>query len=119
MHLLEAEYFKKNNFDTSWLDLIIKNMNTSIMQNADKGTVVMSALEESLKLALSVDFLSHFWSSAEETIRNTALEAYIRCVYRMHTISDVTILAKYSTRLLELHVDKLQVKARISLQGLG
>ena len=71
------------------------------------------------KLALNVDFLSHFWSSAEETIRNTALEAYIRCVYRMHTISDVTILAKYSTRLLELRVDELQVKARISLQGLG
>ena len=71
------------------------------------------------KLALNVDFLSHFWSSAEENIRNTALEAYIRCVYRMHTISDVTILAKYSTRLLELRVDELQVKARISLQGLG
>ena len=71
------------------------------------------------KLALNVDCLSHFWSSAEETIRNTALEAYIRCVYRMHTISDVTILAKYSTRLLELRVDELQVKARISLQGLG
>ncbi len=48
-YLIEAEYFKKNIFDTSWLDVIIKNMNKSILQNADKGTVVMSDLEESLK----------------------------------------------------------------------
>jgi hypothetical protein len=108
--LLETKEFKK-------ITIIINNK--SALQNADKGTVVMSALEESLKLALNVDLLSHCWSSAEETICNTALEAYIRCVYRMHTISDVTILAKYSTRLLELRVDELQVKARISLQGLG
>ena len=90
---------------------------------AELKVLIMSDALESVcklsKLALNVDFLSHFWSSAEENIRNTALEAYIRCVYRMHTISDVTILAKYSTRLLELRVDELQVKARISLQGLG
>ena len=43
------------------------------------------------KLALNVDFLSHFWSNADEKIRNAALEIYIRRVYRMHTISAVTI----------------------------
>ena len=98
---------------------------------AELKVLIKSDTLESLcklsKLALNVEFLSHFWSnvrgredpqhglsSADEKIRNTALKAYIRYVYRMHTISDVTIPAKYSTRLLELRVDELQVKARIS-----
>jgi acetyl-CoA carboxylase/biotin carboxylase 1 len=43
------------------------------------------------KLAVNVDFLSHFWTNTDEKIRNAALEAFLRRGYRMHTISDVTI----------------------------
>jgi len=43
------------------------------------------------KLALVVDYLSHFFTSPDEKIRNAALEVYIRRVYRMHTISNVKV----------------------------
>jgi len=43
------------------------------------------------KLALVVDYLSSFFSSKDEKVRNAALEVYVRRVYRMHTISNVDI----------------------------
>jgi len=43
------------------------------------------------KLAMVVDYLTQFFNSEDDKIRDAALEVYVRRVYRMHTITDVKI----------------------------
>jgi acetyl-CoA carboxylase/biotin carboxylase 1 len=80
---------------------------------AELETLITSDTPENVcklpKLSLVVDFLSHFFSSSDKKIRDAALEVYVRRVYRMHTISDVTItetdgvvMAKWQYQLRDL-----------------